>query len=116
MATIRHRVLTGKHVLLGRAYLRLDPSQHLDLVSRDVLLPLDTRGHLLFRISMEGERADIQFHFGRAFRWLKRTESDMVRTFVDKVSLELENLLTADDTGTPLHLVSNIDQICAETW
>jgi hypothetical protein len=36
---------------------------------------------------MEGERDDIQFHFGRAFRWLKRTESDMVRTFVDKVSL-----------------------------
>ena len=85
MATIRHRVLTGKHELLGRAYLRLDPNQHMDLISRDVLLPLSTRGQLLLRISMEGERDDIQFHFGRAFRWLKRTESDMVRTFVDKV-------------------------------
>lgn len=87
MATVRHRNLSGKHDLLGRSYLRLDPSQHADLISKDVLLPLDTRGHLLLRISMEGERDDIQFHFGRAFRWLKRTESDMVRTFVDKVSL-----------------------------
>jgi hypothetical protein len=86
MVTLRHRVLAGKHDLLGRAYLRLDPNQFADLISKDVLLPLDSRGHVLLRISMEGERDDIQFHFGRAFRWLKRTESDMVRTFVDKVS------------------------------
>ena len=85
MATVRHRVLAGKHDLLGRAYLRLDPSQHVDLISKDVVLPLDSRGHLLLRISMEGERDDIQYHFGRAFRWLKRTEADMIRTFVDKV-------------------------------
>lgn len=85
MVTLRHRQLGGKHDMLGRAYLRLDPHQHVDLMTRDVLLPLDTRGHVLLRISMEGERDDIQFHFGRAFRWLKRTESDMVRTFVDKV-------------------------------
>ena len=86
MATVRHRAAVGKHDLLGRTYLRLDPSQHQDLIASDVLLPLDTRGHILLRVSMEGERDDIQFHFGRAFRWLKRTESDMVRTFVDKVS------------------------------
>ncbi|WWD22030.1 hypothetical protein CI109_106518 [Kwoniella shandongensis] len=88
MATIRHRNLSGKHDLLGRAYLRLDPAQHLDLMTRDVLLPLDSRGHILLRVSMEGERDDIQFHFGRAFRWLKRTESDMVRTLVDKSVLK----------------------------
>jgi hypothetical protein len=87
MASIRHRALAGKHDLLGRAYLRLDPRLFEDLISKDMLLPLDTRGHLLLRVSMEGERDDIQFHFGRAFRWLKRTESDMVRTFVDKVGL-----------------------------
>ncbi|ORY22446.1 hypothetical protein BCR39DRAFT_473965 [Naematelia encephala] len=94
MATIRHRQMTGKHDLLGRAYLRLDPNQFADLISKDVLLPLDTRGHLLLRISMEGERDDIQFHFGRAFRWLKRTESDMVRTFVDKMTPVLRDTLS----------------------
>ena len=102
MATVRHRVLAGKHDLLGRAYLKLDPSQFQDLISRDVLLPLDTRGHLLMRISMEGERDDIQFHFGRAFRWLKRTESDMIRTFVDKVSCHVCYVLEVDAQMTPV--------------
>lgn len=87
MVTVRHRNLSGKHDLVGRAYLRLDPSQYVDFISKDVLLPLNTKGHVLLRVSMEGERDDIQFHFGRAFRWLKRTESDMVRLFVDKVRL-----------------------------
>ncbi|TXT13456.1 hypothetical protein VHUM_00823 [Vanrija humicola] len=94
MVTVRHRTLTGKHELLGRAYLRLDPSQYVDLISKDVLLPLNTKGHVLLRISMEGERDDIQFHFGRAFRWLKRTESDMVRMFVDKMTPVLRHTLS----------------------
>ena len=34
---------------------------------------------------MEGEKDDIQFYFGRAFRSLKRGEGDMVRIFIDKV-------------------------------
>ncbi|WVF70101.1 hypothetical protein IAT40_004889 [Kwoniella sp. CBS 6097] len=51
MATVRHRNFSGKHDLLGRAYLRLDPSQHVDLMSKDVLLPLDSRGHLLLRMT-----------------------------------------------------------------
>ncbi|WVR04402.1 hypothetical protein IAU60_001404 [Kwoniella sp. DSM 27419] len=84
MATVRHRGLAGKHDLLGRAYLRLDPAHFIDLLTKDILLPLDTRGHILLRVSMEGERDDIQYHFGRAFRWLKRTESEMVRILVDK--------------------------------
>ena len=94
MATVRHRVLAGQHDLLGRAYLKLDPSQFSDLISRDFLLPLDTKGHLLLRISMEGERDDIQYHFGRAFRSLKRTESDMIRTFVDKMTPVLRHTLS----------------------
>ncbi|OCF37607.1 hypothetical protein I316_00734 [Kwoniella heveanensis BCC8398] len=94
MATVRHRNLSGKHDLLGRAYLRLDPSQHVDMVSKDLLLPLDSRGHLLLRVSMEGVRDDIQYHFGKAFRWLKRTESDMVRTFVDKMTPVLRHTLS----------------------
>ncbi|WWC87193.1 uncharacterized protein L201_002079 [Kwoniella dendrophila CBS 6074] len=94
MATIRHRNMTGKHDLLGRAYLRLDPSQHVDLVPKDVLLPLDTRGHVLMRVGMEGERDDIQYHFGRAFRWLKRTEADLVRIFVDKMTPVLRHTLS----------------------
>ncbi|BEJ13854.1 hypothetical protein CspHIS471_0310280 [Cutaneotrichosporon sp. HIS471] len=94
MVTVRHRNLAGKHDLIGRAYLQLDPSQYVDLISKDVLLPLTTKGHVLLRVSMEGERDDIQFHFGRAFRWLKRTESDMVRLFVDKMTPVLRHTLS----------------------
>ncbi|WWC67647.1 uncharacterized protein I206_101557 [Kwoniella pini CBS 10737] len=94
MVTVRHRNLTGKHDVLGRAYLRLDPSQFVDLIPKDVLLPLDTRGHLLLRVGVEGERDDIQYHFGRAFRSLKRTEADMVRAFVDKMTPVLRHTLS----------------------
>lgn len=100
MITVKHRSLTGNHSAIGRAYLRLDPEQYVDYISKDVLLPLNTRGHVLMRISMEGERDDIQFHFGRAFRWLKRTESDMVRLFVDKVGCAV--LTWADMQMTPV--------------
>ena len=124
MATVRHRLLSGKHDLLGRAYLRLDPAQYMDLISKDVLLPFDTRGHLLLRVSMEGERDDIQFHFGRAFRWLKRTESDMVRVFVDKVSFLASSTFSppltpgfnVDDTGSAAYTLTGFNQICLEAW
>ena len=107
MATIRHRTLSGKHELLGRAYLRLNPSSYVDLITKDTLLPLDTRGHLMLRVSMEGERDDIQFHFGRAFRWLKRTESDMVRTFVDKMTPVLRHTLSRSSIKSVLKPASN---------
>lgn len=85
-ATVWDRKLVGDHALCGRAYLRLDPKYFGDLHSHELWLPLDTQGKLLLRVSMEGERDDILFHFGRAFRSLKRAEGDMVRIIVDKVS------------------------------
>ena len=44
---------------------------------------------MLIRVSMEGERDDIQFYFGRTFRTLFRTERDMTRQITDKVRSEL---------------------------
>jgi len=52
---------------------------------QDLWLDLDTQGKLLLRVSMEGEKDDIQFYFGRGFRALKRAESDMSRKVVDTV-------------------------------
>jgi hypothetical protein len=34
---------------------------------------------------MEGEKDDIQFWFGKAFRTLKRAENDVLSLIVDKV-------------------------------
>ena len=85
MVSIRDRALIGKHDTVGRAYICLDPRIFGDLMVHDQWLDLDSQGRILLRISMEGEKDDIQFYFGRAFRSLKRGEGDMVRIFIDKV-------------------------------
>lgn len=85
MASVRDRALIGKHDTIGRAYLCLDPKRFGDFLAHDLWLDLDPQGRILIRVSMEGEKDDIQFYFGRAFRSLKRAESDMARIFIDKV-------------------------------
>ncbi|OAV98529.1 hypothetical protein PTTG_25578 [Puccinia triticina 1-1 BBBD Race 1] len=85
-ATIYKRNLMEKHDYVGRAFLHLNPKEFNDFLAHDLLLDLDTRGRVLLRVSMEGEKDDVQFHFGRAFRSLKRAETDMVRMIIDKIS------------------------------
>ncbi|PCH43120.1 hypothetical protein WOLCODRAFT_25738 [Wolfiporia cocos MD-104 SS10] len=86
MVSVRDRALIGKHDTVGRAYICLDPRRYGDFLAHDQWMDLDSQGRILLRISMEGEKDDLQFYFGRAFRSLKRAESDMVRVFIDKVS------------------------------
>ncbi|PWN26305.1 hypothetical protein BDZ90DRAFT_51811 [Jaminaea rosea] len=93
-ATVWDRKLVGDHALCGRAYLRLDPRYFGDFLAHELWLDLDTQGKLLARVSMEGEKDDILFYFGRAFRSLKRAESDMVRTIVDKMSVYIRQCLS----------------------
>jgi len=86
IATIWDHDTFGDHDFVGRTSLKLDPRNFSDYTPRECWLDLDTQGRLLLRVTMEGERDDIQFHFGKAFRHLKRTERDMVRKITDKVS------------------------------
>lgn len=88
MISVRDRALVGKHDTVGRAYVCLDPRRFGDFLTHDLWFDLDTTGRILLRISMEGEKDDIQFYFGRAFRSLKRAEGDMVRIFIDKVRVK----------------------------
>jgi hypothetical protein len=87
IATIWDYDTFGDHDYVGRTSLKLDPVHFGDYLPREFWLDLDSQGRLLVRVSMEGERDDIQFHFGKAFRHLKRTERDMVRKITDKASL-----------------------------
>lgn len=89
IATIWDYDTFGDHDYVGRTSLKLDPVHFSDYLPREFWLDLDSQGRLLIRVSMEGERDDIQFHFGKAFRHLKRTERDMVRKITDKVSSPL---------------------------
>ncbi|KAI9804048.1 MAG: hypothetical protein M1833_000329 [Piccolia ochrophora] len=84
----------GDHDCVGRTSIKLDPSHFSDYMPREYWLDLDTQGRLLLRVSMEGERDDIQFYFGRAFRTLKRTERDMTRTITDKLSAYINHCLS----------------------
>ncbi len=95
MASVRDRALIGKHDTIGRAYLCLDPKRYGDFLTHDLRLDLDPQGQAHIRVSMEGEKDDAQFYFGRAFRSLKRTEDDMTRVFIDKVSEQISVMLRA---------------------
>lgn len=85
IATVWDWDAMGDHDCVGRASLKLDPSHFGDFLPREYWLDLDSQGRILLRVSMEGERDDIQFYFGKAFRTLKRTERDMTRMITDKV-------------------------------
>lgn len=87
VATIWDYDTFGDHDFVGRTTLKLDPNHFSDYLPREFWLDLDTQGRLMIRVSMEGERDDIQFWFGKAFRHLKRTERDMVRKITDKVCI-----------------------------
>lgn len=82
------------HDYVGRTTLKLDPSHFGDFLPREYWLNLDTQGRVLVRVSMEGERDDIQFYFGKAFRALQRTQRDMTRTITDKLSASINQCLS----------------------
>lgn len=89
IATIWDWDVMGDHDCVGRASIKLDPVHFRDFLPREYWLDLDTQGRLLVRVSMEGEKDDIRFYLGRAFRTLKRTEREMTRKITDKVCAEL---------------------------
>lgn len=85
LVTVWNSDAVGSHGYIGRTSLTLDPSSFHDFGPRDYWLDLDSQGRILIRVSMEGERDDIQFYFAKAFRTLKRTEREMTCIITDKV-------------------------------
>lgn len=94
IATIWDWDALGDHDYIGRTSLKLDPSHFSDFLPREYWLDLDTQGRVLVRVSMEGERDDIQFYFGKAFRTLQRTQRDMTRKITDKLSAYINHCLS----------------------
>ena len=94
IATIWDWDAVGDHDYVGRTTLKLDPAHFSDFLPREYWLDLDTQGRLLVRVSMEGERDDIQFYFAKAFRTLQRTQRDMTRKITDKLSSYIQESLS----------------------
>jgi hypothetical protein len=69
----------------GGVWFKLGPSYYGDFQTHELVLNFNPQGRLILRISMEGEKDDIQFWFGKAFRVLKRAENDAAGLVVDKV-------------------------------
>lgn len=83
-ATVWDENALTNHDLCGRAFIRLDPSAFKNHIAQDFWLDLDTQGRMLVNISMESEKDDIRFYFGKAYRTLIRSENEMIRMIVDK--------------------------------
>jgi hypothetical protein len=103
IATVWDWDTLGDHDCVGRTSIKLDPSHFGDFMPREYWLDLDTQGRLLLRVSMEGERDDIQFYFGKAFRTLRRTERDMTRKITDKVKWILSIYLLSANSSSFRH-------------
>jgi hypothetical protein len=94
MVSIRDWALVGKQDIVGRAYLCLDQHQFSDFLAHELWMDLDIQGRILMRVSMEGEKDDIQFFFGRGFRLLKRAEADMLKSISKAVEKDVSIVQT----------------------
>jgi hypothetical protein len=112
IATIWDYDTFGDHDFVGRTNLKLDPHHFRDYLPREFWLDLDTQGRILLRVSMEGERDDIAFYFGKAFRHLKRTERDMVRKITDKVTRHLAPAVHGRANASSAHYSNQWHPIC----
>ncbi|KAF9095477.1 hypothetical protein BGX23_000441 [Mortierella sp. AD031] len=85
---------TQSNRLCGWQYLIIDPQEYEDYMPHDVWLDLAQIGRLLLRITMKGERDDVQFFFGKTFRSLKRKEADLSGMIVDAMIPSVQACLT----------------------
>lgn len=118
-ATIWDYDTMGDHDYVGRTSLKLDPSHFGDFLPREYWLDLDSQGRILVRVSMEGERDDIQFYFGKAFRTLKKTERDMTRKVTDKVkhnSYPTEDVVLTHNSFPPISTIAYLAERSAPCW
>lgn len=87
LAIVFDEDVIGADEELGGHWFKLGPSYYGDFQTHELVLNFNPQGKLILRISMEGEKDDIQFWFGKAFRVLKRAENDAAGLIVDKVNL-----------------------------
>ncbi|KAI8973443.1 hypothetical protein BDF20DRAFT_960679 [Mycotypha africana] len=70
----------------GVTWFTLSPKFNAIYHQDDLILDLAPQGKLVLRITMEDEKNDIQFYFGKAFRTLKTSSIDAAWLIVDKMT------------------------------
>ncbi|CAG8475134.1 20696_t:CDS:2 [Dentiscutata erythropus] len=96
LVTVWDKDQVGSDDVCGKAYIYLDRRYFTDSRPNDVYLDLNPQGRVQLRVSMEDEKDDPRFYFGKAFRTLKRARDDMTRTIVDRISPFLKQCLSRD--------------------
>ncbi|KAF0466401.1 c2 domain protein [Gigaspora margarita] len=96
LVTVWDKDQVGSDDICGKQYIYLDRRYFADSRPNDVYLDLDPQGRVLLRVSMEDEKDDPRFYFGKAFRTLKRARDEMTRTIVDRISPFLKQCLSRD--------------------
>ncbi|KAI9305848.1 hypothetical protein BJ944DRAFT_282170 [Cunninghamella echinulata] len=94
LAVVYDEDLLTAHDECGVAWFKLSPEYFDDYQSHELVLDLNPQGKLILRISMEGEKDDIQFWFGKAFRTLKRAENDAAGLIVDRMGRYMRHCLS----------------------
>ncbi|KAG1151513.1 hypothetical protein G6F37_002376 [Rhizopus arrhizus] len=85
LALVYDEDMIGADEECGGVWFKLSPEYFDDYQTHELVLNFVPQGKLILRISMEGEKDDIQFWFGKAFRTLKRAENDVAGLIVDKM-------------------------------
>lgn len=79
----------SQYDLVGRSALKLDPKsfENRDFGLMAKWLDLDSgKGRILVHFSLDVQRDDIRFYFGKALRQLSRTQKEMVNAIVEQFS------------------------------
>ncbi|KAI7904405.1 uncharacterized protein BX663DRAFT_560086 [Cokeromyces recurvatus] len=93
LALVYDEDVIGADEECGGVWFKLGPSYYGDFQTHELVLNFNPQGRLILRVSMEGEKDDIQFWFGKAFRVLKRAENDAAGLIVDKMGSYFRQIL-----------------------
>ncbi|KAI9496068.1 hypothetical protein BDB00DRAFT_927113 [Zychaea mexicana] len=85
LAVVYDEDMIGANQECGSVWFKLSPSYFDDYQMHDLNLTLHPQGKLHLRVSLVGEKDDIQFWFVKAFRTLKRSENDAAALIVDQM-------------------------------
>lgn len=99
------------HSLCGRTLINVDPHGFRDFEPQDFWLELKPQGHLRLNITMESERDDIRFYFGKSYRKLMRTESDMIREIVGKFQAFIKYTISLSRLKSLVNPKFNMDTV-----
>ncbi|KAG0753444.1 hypothetical protein G6F19_012678 [Rhizopus arrhizus] len=94
LALVYDEDMIGADEECGGVWFKLSPDYFDDYQTHELVLSFVPQGKLILRISMEGEKDDIQFWFGKAFRTLKRAENDVLGLIVDKMGSYFRQILS----------------------